>query len=253
MKKNKPLIATLDFETYPAEVLMYGNTWEPVIVKINRFQSILSMAYKIGDSKTKYIGLNTIHGYKKGDLDDKKLVLEVLEILKGVDIIVGQNSDDFDIKILKERLMFHNLPPLPEDIISLDTKKLYKKVSRLPNNKLDTIGQFTGVGTKLKHQGTDLFIDCGRGDEKAWKINEKYNKKDVDLTYSILQKVLPYVTLQAKQSAFSEDIQCSNPLCLSHNLTKSKRRRVTGGYKVQYQCKDCGKYTTSKTLIKDEK
>ena len=94
----------MDFETYPAEVLMYGNTWDAVIVKINRFQSILSMAYKIGDGKTKYIGLNTIKGYKKGDLDDKKLVLEVLDILKNVDIIVGQNSDDFDIKILKGKI-----------------------------------------------------------------------------------------------------------------------------------------------------
>ena len=149
--------------------------------------------------------------------------------------------------------MFHNLPPLPENIISLDTKKLYKKVSRLPNNKLDTIGQFTGVGTKLKHQGTDLFIDCGRGDEKAWKINEKYNKKDVDLTYAVLKKVLPYVTLQAKQTTFSEDIQCSNPLCLSHNLIKSKRRRVTGGWKQQYECKDCHKYTQGKQLNKYEK
>jgi DNA polymerase elongation subunit (family B) len=253
MKINKPIIATIDIETYPAEVLMYGQTYEPVIVKINRFQSILSMAYKIGDGKTKYIALNKIKGYKAGDLNDKKLMIEIYNILKDVDSIVGQNSDEFDIKIIKERLMFHNLSPLPDNITTYDTKKLYKKVSRLPNNKLDTISQFNGIGQKVKHTGTDLFIDCGKGDEKAWRVNEIYNKKDVDLCYENLKKVLPYVSLQAKQTVFSEDVQCSNPLCLSHNLIKSKCRRVTGGYKIQYQCKNCHKYTQGKTLFKDEK
>lgn len=248
--ENKPKIATIDIETYPAEVLMYGQTYEPVIVKINRFQSILSMAYKIGDRKTKYIGLNTIKGYKKGDLDDKKLMLEILDVLKDVDIIIGQNSDEFDIKIIKERLMFHNLPALSNNIITYDTKKLFKKVSRLPNNKLDTIGQFTGVGEKLKHQGVDLFISCGAGDEKAWRINERYNKKDVDLAYEALKKVLPYVKLSPSQTSFSKNLQCSNPTCLSKNVIKSKLRKVVGGWKQQYQCKKCGHYFQDKKLIK---
>jgi hypothetical protein len=249
--KNKPVILTADIETYPAEVLMYGNTWEPVIVKIVRFQSILSFAYKLGDGKTKYIGLNTIKGYKPGDLDDKKLIIEISKIINESDSFCGQNSDDFDIKIIKERIMFHNLPPLRPDLILLDTKKLYKQVSKLPNNKLNTQSQFNGIGEKTKHSGTDLFIDCGAGDMKAWRINEKYNKHDVDLTYANLMKVLPYVKLSRPQSAFSEDIQCSNPLCLSHNLIKAKRRRVVNGWKQQYQCKLCGRYTQGKQLIKE--
>ena len=154
---------------------MYGNTYEPVVVKILEFQSILSFAYKIGNGKTKYIGLNTIKGYKAGDRNDKKLMIEISKILNQADYFCGQNSDEFDIKIIKERIMFHKLPPLREDIALLDTKKLYKKVSKLPNNKLNTISQFNGVGEKVKHTGTDLFIDCGAGDPKAWRINEIYN------------------------------------------------------------------------------
>ena len=62
--------------------------------------------------------------------------------------------------------------------------------------------------------------------------------------------MLPYIKLTPKQTAFSEDIQCSNPDCLSHNLTRSKNRKVVGGWNVQYQCKDCGRYTTKKKLVK---
>jgi len=245
MEKIKPVIITGDIETYPAKVLMYGNTYEPVIVKILEFQSILSFSYKIGDGKTKYIGLNTIKGYKAGDRNDKKLMIEISKIMNEADYFCGQNSDDFDIKIIKERIMFHKLPPLRPDISTLDTKKLYKQVSKLPNNKLNTISQFNGVGEKTKHTGTDLFIDCGNGDPKAWKTNEIYNKHDVDITYADLQCVLPYVKLTKPQIVFTKNIQCSNPLCLSHNLrVHDKKRRVVGGWKIQFQCQDCGRYTT---------
>lgn len=247
------VIVTGDIETYPAEVLMYGTTWEPVVVKIKRFQSILSFAFKIGDGKTKYIGLNTIKGYKPGDLDDKKLMIEISKIVNEADYFCGQNSDDFDIKIIKERIIFHKLPPLRPNISTLDTKKLYKQVSRLPNNKLNTISQFNGIGEKTKHSGTDLFIDCGNGDMKAWKTNEIYNKNDVDITYADLKCVLPYVKLTTPQSVFTENIQCSNPLCLSHNLIKAKRRRVINGWKQQWQCKNCNRYTQGKELLKFDK
>jgi hypothetical protein len=249
-QNNEPIILTGDIETYPAKVLMYGNTYEPVIVKILEFQSILSFSYKLGDGKTRYIGLNTIPGYKSGDRNDKKLMIEISKILNNVDYFCGQNSDDFDIKIIKERIMFHKLPPLRPDLALLDTKKLYKKVSRLPNNKLNTISQFNGIGEKTKHSGTDLFIDCGEGDSKAWKLNEIYNKNDVDITYADLKCVLPYVKLTKPQTVFSNDIICDNPLCLSNHLTKSKKRKVAGGWRMQYQCRECGSYKTTKELIK---
>lgn len=254
IQKNKePVILTGDIETYPAEVLMYGNTYEPVIVKIIRFQSILSFAYKLGSTKTQYIGLNTIKGYKPGDLDDKKLIIEISKIINSSDTFCGQNSDDFDIKIIKERIMFHKLPPLRPDLILLDTKKLYKQVSKLPNNKLNTISQFNGIGEKTKGAGVDLFIDCGAGNPEAWKKNEKYNKNDVDITYADLQIVLPYVKLTPAQKVFSHGITCVNPLCLSTRMRKhDSRRKVVGGWKTQYQCYDCGSYYTDKVLDKTE-
>ena len=251
--KNKVRITTLDIETHPGKVLMYGTTYEPVIVKQLEFESILSISYKENDNPTKYIGLNTIKGYKRGDKNDKNLLIEISKVLRHADVLVGQNIDDFDIKKIKERLMFHRLPALPE-ITVIDIKKLHKQVSKLPNNKLDTISQFHGHGGKLSHEGVGLFIRCGEGDEKAWKLNEKYNKRDVDLTYKDFLDVLPYVKLPRIYNRMNGiTINCSNPNCLSKNVTRDKIIKVIGGWRIQYVCSDCGKYTTDTNTLYKEK
>jgi DNA polymerase elongation subunit (family B) len=253
MVKNKPIIYVIDIETSPAKVQMYGNIYEPVVVKILEFEQILSIAIrKFGENKSRYIGQNTIKGYKPGVNNDKNLLIKITEELKDADFIVGHNLDDFDVKKIKERIMFHRLPPFPE-IPSLDTKKLIKSSSKLPSNKLDHVTQFLGNGGKISHNGVGLFTACADGDKKAWKVNEEYNKRDVDITYKDLEDIMPYVKLPNTYSRINADINCSNVLCLSTHLTKSKLRRVTNGWKQQYQCTDCGKYTTDSKTIKDEK
>ena len=245
---QSPKTVTLDLETSPSGAWFYGSWWEPTMVSQRERSQILSMAYKIGDGKTKYIAQNMYPEYIPGQIDDKALVMEICEILKDADYLVGHNIDLFDLPMLRERIIFHRLPPLPE-IPTYDTKKLIKTTSRLPSNKLDHVTDFLGNGGKLDHT-TNLFVGCMNGDEKAWKMNEKYNKQDVEITYKDFIDMLPYIKLTPKQTAFSEDIQCSNPDCLSHNLTRSKNRKVVGGWNVQYQCKDCGRYTTKKKLVK---
>ena len=252
-KNKKPIIGIIDLETSPWGALCYGTTYEPVVVKINFFETILSMAHRIYGEKTcHYVAQNKLKGYKKGIVNDRDLMIEISKIINEYDYIVGHNLDAFDIKMIKERILFHRLPPI-KDVICLDTKKLMKSMTKLPNNKLDTLTQFLGNGGKLKHNGTDLFIGCMNGDEESWRVNEKYNKQDVNITYRDLQDLLPYVKLTNPQTVFSEDIQCSNPLCLSKNLVKEKLRRVVGGFKQQYSCKDCHHYTQGKQLIKFDK
>lgn len=248
MINNNIKIATIDIETYPAKVLMYGNTYEPVIVEILEFEFILSIVIKINDRKPTYYGLNTMKGYKKGSHNDKELLRVIQEKLKDVDYICGQNSDDFDIRKIKERLMYHRLPALPK-IPTLDTKKLYKQVSKLPNNKLNTISKFTGNGQKTEHNGTDLFIACGNGDKKAWALNKKYNTQDVELTWKDLEVVLPYINLPARYSVQNGEVMnCPDPTC-GGVMTKEKKRRVVEGWKQQWQCTKCHRYHTPNKLI----
>ena len=240
-----PVIYVIDLESSPWSAYCYGSMHEPIVIQITDYTQILSMAWrKHGEKKTRYIGQNQLLGYVPGELNDRELVEQICDILKDADYIVGHNGDQFDIKLIRERVMFHRLPPFP-DIPTFDTKKMVKTTSHLPSNKLQIVTEFLGNGGKLAHNGTDLFINCMKGDEKAWKINEKYNKQDVDITYQDFLDILPYSKLTSAQQAFGDGIRCKNPQCLSLNLQKSKLRKVVGGYKQQYQCQDCHGYVTA--------
>lgn len=241
----KPNIYVIDIESSPATALFYGSIYEPVIVRVVDTMQILSIAIqKYGEKKIEYYAQNTVGGYKYGKINDKRLLQVIAEKLKDADFICGHNLDQFDIPVIKERTIFHRLPAFP-NIPTLDTKKLIKTTSRLPSNKLQHVTEFLGNGGKLEHGGTDLFIRCMEGDEKAWKLNEKYNKQDVAITMKDLENMLPYVRLTTAQQAFGDGIKCKNPICLSLDLKKSKLRKVVGGWKQQYQCKKCGSYVSA--------
>lgn len=247
--KKTPKIITFDIETHPAKVYMYGKTHEPVVVKILEFETILSFSWKINNGKTHYIGLNTLPGYKPGQKNDKKLLIQISKILNDnkLSYRAGQNIDKFDIPKITERLIFHKLPSL-QPLPTLDTWKLYSKVTSLPNNKLNTISQFNGIGEKITHSGAELFIACGTGDMKAWKINQKYNPRDVDLAWEDLKIILPYVKLSNTRQN-GEIMNCPDPTCGSY-MIKSKLRTRVDGKVQQWQCKKCGRYHTPNKIIK---
>ena len=247
---EKPRIISYDLEVSPGLYRCYGNIWELIVVEIVEFEQILAMSYQIvGEDKIRYIGQNTLPGYIPGINDDKELVKEIVKILNNCDYRAGQNIDAYDEKMVQQRAMFHRLPAL-EVVPTFDTKKLYKGIARLPSNKLDHIVLFMRGGGKIDHNGTNLFTACAKGDPKAWALNRKYNMHDVRITSQILEDVLPYAKLTKAQQAYSCDIQCQNPNCLSYNLMTHKKRKVKGGWRQQLQCRDCGSYTTNPKLIK---
>ncbi len=67
---------------------------------------------------------------------DKQMLETFVPIANEADLVIGQNGDSFDLKILQWRLNVHQLPPL-KNIITLDTLKLSRKVFRPPSHKLD--------------------------------------------------------------------------------------------------------------------
>lgn len=261
MKKNNiPDIYFIDIETSPWLSLCYGTIWEPIVVKILKYTQILSMSYrKFGDKTTYHLAQNQFKSYKPGKLNDRQLLIEISKIINKVakngGYVVAHNGDSFDWKIIQERVIYHRLPPLP-DISTLDTKKLIKSVSRLPSNKLTHTSVFLGNGTKLKHEGMDMFVGCMDGDPKSWATNEKYNNKDVDIMHDDFTDLMPYVKLPATFSRINTDdnhmMNCSNLICLSTNLIKNGLRRAVNGWKQSYQCKDCGRYTTDTRILKDK-
>ncbi len=259
MIKNKPKILVFDEETSPMRGYFFGSIWETNIVGDIEYETIVCISYWDSETnKVKNIAQWDFPGWKKGKWDDKKLLQHFRKIVVDgdYDIIAGQNSDQFDIKLLNSRLIFHDLEPIPE-YKTLDTKKIAKSKLKLPSYSLDFMAKYFGLGGKYHHSGLDMWFKSRDGDKKAQREMSKYCDVDVIRTKDVLYKLLPFMKQFndfTKINPHKEfGICCSNPLCLSKNLTPHKNRRVVNGWKLQYQCNDCGKYTTDAKMVRDEK
>jgi len=249
---SKLKIAVFDHESSPQLGYYFGKKWETNIVKTIEYETIICTS--VWDSETdkvKNIAQWDFPDWKKGKWNDKSLVKYLADKLKDYDIIAGQNSDQFDIKLLNSRLAYWGLSPLPE-YKTFDTKKLAKSKLHLPSFSLDDMAQFFGLGGKYHHSGLDMWFEARDGNKKAQKEMTFYCNKDVELTKDILLKVLPFTKQSGDFVQVNKDgITCPSPLCLSKRMTKSKRRTMKGGYKQQYQCQSCGSYFTPSKVIKD--
>lgn len=249
---NKIKTFTYDLESSPAKGWFYGNIYQTNIIKVDESETIICVSYVDSTTgKVKNIAQWDFKDWKLGVWNDKSLVKELRRIIidGNYNIIAGQNSDQFDNKLLNARLAYWGFEPLPETK-TLDTKKIAKSKLKLHSYKLDFMLQYFGLGGKYHHSGLDMWFDSRDGVKSAQKEMVHYCNIDALKTYQLLQKLLPFMKqFNDFQPKHDIDIVCSNPLCRSHNLIKAKRRMIVGGWKQQWQCKDCHKYTQGKDYI----
>lgn len=254
MNKNSPLTIVFDIESSPLKGYFWGKTYETNIIKILEYDTIICLSYwDSATNKVKNLAQWDYPDWKKGVWNDKSLVKDFRQKILNYDIIAGQNSDQFDIKMFNARLAYHGFDPLPETK-TLDTKKIAKSKLKLPSYSLENMANFFGLDGKYHHSGLDMWFQSRDGDKKAQKEMVHYCNIDVVKTKDVLYKLLPFMRqFNDFGSLVKCDIICSNPLCNSDNLIKSKRRRLVGGFKQQWQCKVCNKYTQGKNYINLDK
>lgn len=181
-------------------------------------------------------------GYKPGDIDDKKLVTEIWNLLDSADIVIGHHSDSFDIKKLNARFVFHGLNA-PSPYKTVDTKKVAKKYFRFDSNSLNNLSEYFALGQKIDNGGFSLWLRCIAGDASAWKIMKKYNKQDVVLLEKLYLKLRPFINNHPNLNIIGGTThQC--PSCESHNVQKRGYSPTKTGKKQRYQCVDCGSWSS---------
>ncbi len=252
---KEPHVIVFDEETSPMSGYFFGGTYETNIVgRVIEYETIICISY--WDSitkKIKNIAQWDFPDWKKGKWNDKNLIKCFRDIIiKGdYDVIAGQNSDQFDIKLFNARLAFWGFDPLPE-CKTLDTKKIAKSKIKLPSYSLDTMANFFGFGGKYHHSGLDMWFNSRDGIKKDQKEMTYYCNVDVELTKNVLYKLLPFIKWTGEFVFINEDgVTCPNPVCQSTYMTKSHNRLVKGGIRYQYQCQECGAYYTNPKLIKN--
>lgn len=179
--------------------------------------------------------------------DDRLMLSQLAKKLNNFDVIVMQNGDNYDIKVLQERLLQHKLPPMT-NILTIDTLKLSRRSFKKSSHSLDTRSREYNFGGKDK-QGMSDCIAVARGDRKRQKRRIAYNIKDVIDTRKVFLRELDYYDLDRKTIRFFQSFAHTPKVCCArcaHNKQKkfdietiNKKNKRTKLKEMFYKCKNC--------------
>ena len=187
----KKSIVNLDIETAPSLGAYYDPYADNNIVWTERYWIILCMGWKYPEeSEVNFAAIWQMKGWKKVFCRccrqiipkrlyeaEEQLMYVLWPILDEAKLVVGQNSDEFDIKRLNAKFIRYGFDP-PSPYKTIDTKKEHKRIAKTDTNKLDDIADFYELGRKLETK-KDLQKKVLQNDPAAQDEMERYNKQDV--------------------------------------------------------------------------
>lgn len=241
-KRNGPRILLLDVETAPILASVWGLFDQNIPLNmIEKDWHLLSYSAKWLDSdEIFYMDQRNIKNIE----DDSKLLKGIWKLMNSADIIVGQNSNRFDIKKLNARFILNGMSP-PSSYKKIDTMLLAKKYFAFTSNKLEYLTKNLTPGkAKSAHKkfpGFELWKECLKGNIEAWNEMEAYNKQDVVALQSLYEVLAPWdntVNFNLYNDTCKNICKCGcvifkrNGYCYT-NVSKFQR----------YKCLKCGSET----------
>lgn len=237
-------VLLLDIETAPLTAHVWG-LWDQR-VGINQIvdsgRTICWAAKWLGDKKVMFDSvLNS---------EERDMVGRAHELLDAADVVVHFNGNRFDVPTLnKEFLKFGFHPPSP--FKQVDLLKVVRKQFKLPSNKLDYVCQFLGLGSKLRHKGHELWVECMEYNEKAWRTMERYNKQDVIILEKLYNRLLPWIPGHPNRGLYDDtENALACPTCGSKDVQRRGLSRSKAYTYQRYQCKECGTWSRERVSLK---
>lgn len=232
-------ILLYDLETSPL-IGYTWTTWQTDVIKIIQERQIISFAYKWLDEEPTYCkALCDYPGYKKDKTNNKALIKDLYRLFEEADIVVGHNVKKFDDRRSNTDFIKHRLPPPPPHK-QVDTLEFARSKFDFSSNRLNDLGQFLGLGQKVKHPGFEMWEGCLAGEKWAWDLMKKYNKQDVILLERVYLRLRPYMMRHPNLGHWGPDVGC--PAC---NCTAAVARGYSvsaSGKRPRFKCKGCGKW-----------
>lgn len=240
-------ILLCDIETSPIIAHVWGLFDNNVA--LNQVQSdwhLLSWSAKwLGEDEIFYMDQR----HEKDISKDKHILKGIWKLLDECDIVITQNGKKFDIPKLNSRFIINGMQP-PSSFKQIDTCLLARRRFGFTSNKLEYLtDKLCKKYKKLKHKkfpGHEMWTECLKGNQKAWKEMEKYNKYDVLSLEELYTKLIPW------DNSVNFNVYSDSPICTC-GATKFVKRGFfyTGTAKFQrYRCTKCGSETRSgKNLI----
>lgn len=265
-KKNKPWILVYDIETAPLLSYTWG-LWDQNI-SLNQIKSdfhILSWSAKWMESADK----KTVYGPHRKIMymdqrnsrnieNDKKCLKGIWDLLNQADIVLTQNGKSFDEKKLNARFLLNGMKP-PSPVKHIDTLRIAKSRFALTSNKLEYMTKKLCRKQKSSHKqfpGFELWLECMKGNLKAWDEMKKYNPQDVlSLEELYVEHLQAWDTTAPSFNLYTNE---EDPVICNCGSDKLQRRgfsfTTTSKYQ-RYQCQDCGHWSRGKKnmLTKNKK
>lgn len=235
---SEPRIVTFDIETTPIQ----SYTWDLYPNAISH-DSIVS-DFSLICAAWKYLGEPTVYDACITKVhDDYKVVKKLRDVLADADVVIGHNIDKFDLKKLNARLIYHKLPPLPK-LVTIDTRKVAKKLGGFTSNRLDYLGKHL-LGQGKLHVDYQLWVDIMSGNKAklraALDIMLPYNRVDVVRNEELYLRFRPYMTAHPHTAVLQNKEKSACPKCGSIHTQKRGISITNAGTKYQrLQCQDCG-------------
>lgn len=236
MDTHEPNILYIDIETTPMLVYTWG-MWKQNALDVKEESRILGYAYAWGDAKVKWV--DCWHG------DDYHAKIEALwRLFDKADWIVAHNGDRFDIKRINLEFAREGLTP-PSFYETIDTKKIAAKAFGNYSNSLKYLARTFQLDEKMQNSGFRLWLNYMADIVSARREMSLYARQDVDTMRQLYYHVRPWATTHPNMGHYRLEMACR--VCGSTGLrvVKYKRKRTRAGVYPQYQCQDCGAYSTS--------
>lgn len=176
---------------------------------------------------------------------DDDFLDEMWTLLDEADVVLTYNGRRFDLPTLNREFVKAGMPP-PSPYKHLDLLETVKKVFKLPSNKLQFVAEDLQIGSKLAHEGWDLWRKCREGDEAAWRKMERYNKQDVSLLIKLYNRIKPWISNHPNAGLYQEGNACTCSTCGSKNVQQRGYYHTQAAVFKRWVCNDCGDWSRSR-------
>lgn len=253
---HSPKMLVFDIENAPFLTWNWG-LWQQNAIDVEQDWYLLSFAYAWYDlrtdriGKTDFVSIFQDPSFKPDTTNDHWVIERLWRLLDEADIVIGQNSKSFDVKKFNARAIIHGYRP-PQPFQQIDTKRAASEVGNFGSNSLKHLARQLEISLKEENRGWPLWRECMRGEKKAWKEMESYNRADVVATAELYSRLRPWMT--ARQHPNLGLYIAANGKVCTNCANKEKEEGGKGfqyrGYKVtnasrfpQVLCLNCGKYS----------
>ena len=226
-------ILHLDIETSPHKVYCWG-LWQQDIQIDNIVEAGRTLCWAAKWHGKPGVIFNSVHHAKP-----KVMLEQIYQLIEQADAVVHYNGTKFDMPTLNKEFLLHGFKP-PAPYKQIDLLHTARRAFRFPSNKLDYIAQQLGLGSKTKHKGMGLWLECMEGDDKAWRTMERYNKQDVKLLEKLYSKLLPWITTHPNFAMYDDSTRPKCTRCGSQKVTKRGTEHTKTQSYQRYKCEDCG-------------